>query len=175
MPRWKALSFVAAGVVLCTLVGVFTGGSLVAQTVIKAVLVKDVDNPIRQPVFLEGRYFADPSENYVTGEFAIDYTVPPGKRLVVEFISVGAADIPMSDATAYEARVGVPGGVSSLDAFYLGMPFVGGAYRASQPLRVYYSAGTQFRVACSRLHVTAAVGQGNCHAIASGYLVDVAY
>ncbi len=175
MPRWKAFSFVAAGVVLCTLVGAFTGGSLVAQSVIKAVLVKDVDNPIRQPVFLEGRYFADPADYYTTGEYAIDYTVPPGKRLVVEFISVAGVDTPISDATLYEARIGVPGGVGPLDAFYLGMPHFSGAYRVAQPLRLYYSAGTQFRVGCSRFPVTAATGLGRCSAIASGYLVDVAY
>ncbi len=175
MPKWKGLSFIAAGVVLCTLVGALAGGSLVAQTTIRAALMKDVDNPIRQPVFLEGRYFADPGENYVTGSYAIDYVVPAGKRLVIEFVSIAAADLPASSETIYEGRIGVPGGDSSLDAFYLAMAQTSaGVYHADQPLRLYYAPGDHFRLATSRLHCEAA-GIGNLHAVASGYLVDLTY
>ncbi len=160
---------------MCTLIGAVTGGSLLAQAAaVRAALVKDVDNPIHQPVFLEGRYFADPGENYITGAYAIDYVVPAGKRLVIEFVTVGAADSPASEETIYEARIGVPGGDSALDAFYLHMPFAGGAYRVAQPMRVYYGPGDHFRVATPRIHCAAA-GRGNAHAVASGYLVDIAY
>ncbi len=172
MLRWKGLSFVAAGFLLCTMVGAVAGGVLLAEPALKSVLSRDIDNPARQPMFFQGRYFAEPGTGYITGDFAIDYVVPADKRLVVEYINVGAADTPFSDATNYEARVGVPGGVSSLDAFYLGMPFVSGGYRVAQPLRVYYSPGDHFRVACSRFHADAA-GNGACYAAASGYLVDL--
>ncbi len=173
MSKWKALSFVAAGVVLCTVIGALAGGSLVAQT--RAVLMKDLDNPIRQPVFLEGRYFAEPGENYITGEYAIDYVVPAGKRLVIEFVSVAAADLTPSNETMYEARIGVPGGETSLNAFYLAMLQTStGVYHVDQPMRLYFSPGQHFRLANSRLNCSLA-GRGNMHAVASGYLVDLAY
>ncbi len=170
MSRGKALSFVAAGVILGSLFGAVAIGSPVVQAV-KTALMRDADNPARQPVFLQGRYFADPGENYITGSYAIDYTVPEGKRLVIEFVSVAAGDLPASAATNYEARIGVPGGVSSLDAFYLPMPF-SGAYHATQSLRLYYDPGDHFRVATSRLNCSEA-GNGNAFAVASGYLVDL--
>ncbi len=174
MPRWRALSFVAAGFVLCTLVGAVAGGVLIAEPVLKTILARDLDNPARQPVFLEGRHFAAPGAGYLTGEYAIDYVVPEGKRLVVEYTQATATDSPISDETGYEARIGVPGGASALDAFYLAMPLTSGAYHVAQPLRVYYGPGDHFREACHRYYYGAA-GNGNCHVIASGYLVDLAY
>lgn len=169
MPKWKALSLVAAGFVLCAAIAAVTSGTLVAE--MKTMLVKDLDNPARQPVFLNGVIHANARE-YFNG-WAIDYVVPDGKRLVVEFINAGANQESPTEEMNYQVKVRMPDGEEH-DAIYFDMEsFPHGVFSRAQAVRLYYGPGTHFAVSVGRTPVREATLGGHGFLAASGYLVDV--
>ncbi len=167
--KWRTLLVMAVTAVLLTVIGGVTGVALVAQSAVRAVLIKDVDNPIRQPVVLRGELVQAAAATQF-GEASIDYTVPAGKRLVVEFVS-GVARLDASPDRNYVLHIRQPGG-GTLDEIFLPMQLSGSRF-VSQSLRLYYDPGMHFVVNCGRDLADAPAS--NYSAFASGYLVDTAY
>jgi hypothetical protein len=139
-------------------------------------LVRDVDNPARQPVVR----LAD-DVNVLVGEtqaFKQMYTVPAGKRLVIEFVSVRTFVLPPGQT--FSVEVGVSDGQTTYDinlaptlvgTFTVG---TGGNKVArsaiSQQTRVYANAGDTIRAFAQKGDD---VGAGQANITVMGYLVDV--
>lgn len=130
--------------------------------------VRDTDNPARQPVQAQAACQA----NNVIGCLPIIYTVPAGKRLVIEFASMNA-NLPAGQ-TAQLAIQTSAGGETVNHHFPLtppAVPFQGqGAAAAGQQVRLYADAGTVVTVQGTR---NIATGTAFFNFSISGYLVDV--
>jgi hypothetical protein len=87
MNQWKSYVLAAFGLVALTVVVVaFTAKPVLAQ--IKAALVSDVDNPARNFVRLRTDVAHPALTSSATICFETGYTVPVGKRLVIDDVSV---------------------------------------------------------------------------------------
>ncbi|SRR6266545_1290746 len=133
--------------------------------------VRDVDNPAHQPVQAN---MACVAQN-VLGCSETIYTVPPGKRLVIEFVSM-EADLTADQVAQMTMRTTVDG-AEVTHRFPLTEParvFQGEAVVApiSQQVRLYADAGTNVEMKARRNNVGAALNAFFRFSI-SGYLVDV--
>ena len=139
-------------------------------------LVRDVDNPARQPVVR----LAD-AVNVIVGEtqaFKQMYTVPAGKRLVIEFVSVRTFVLPPGQKLFVE--VGVSDGQTTYDinlaptlvgTFTVGTGGNQGDRSAiSQQTRFYANAGETVRAFAQK---NDDLGAGQATITVMGYLVDV--
>ena len=120
--------------------------------------VRDVDNPARQPI-----------------HFNESYTVPAGKRLVIEYISVGIGSQTQCDVIAVTLS-------SESNVLHLYHPaFVGVFFGpTSRPYRYILSQETRAYVGQNRTVSIEFTGHSGCgagpdfsHVGASGYLVDM--
>jgi hypothetical protein len=138
-------------------------------------LVRDVDNPARQPAVR----LAD-DVNVLVGEtqaFKQMYTVPAGKRLVIEFVSVRTFVLPPGQKLFVE--VGVSDGQTTYDinlaptlvgTFTVGNGVQGDHSAISQQTRLYANAGDTVRAFVQK---NDDVGAGQATITVMGYLVDV--
>ena len=141
-----------------TLIGGGTSASPLG--VASPLMVRDLDNPVRLPVYFTRDQGNDP------------YIVPAGKRLVIEFVS---GFIGISDDVQFQARKIFPVRFN-LNASQSQLIFVvgdldtllggGRTYGVSQTLRLYASPGTVIQLFPS------SIAQFGSLAI-SGYFVDV--
>ena len=131
--------------------------------------VRDVDNPARQPVQADAECSSEQ-----LGCFLTIYTVPAGKRLVIEYASM-EANIPEGQITQLRVTT-VAGGVPSGHRLPLSAPSVtfgsGGGHLTSvgQQVRLYADPGTSVVVVSLR---TSNVGTATFRFTISGHLVDV--
>lgn len=139
--------------------------------------VRDVDNPARQPIVRLAFQM-----NVLVGETqAINnqiYTVPAGKRLVIEFVSVRTFVLPSGQT--FSVEVGVSDGQTTYDinlaptlvgTFTVGTGGNKGDLSAiSQQTRVYANAGDTIRAFAQKGDD---VGAGQANITVMGYLVDV--
>ena len=151
-------------------------GNLAVDTSTNApLLVRDVDNPARQPVIR----LAD-DVNVLVGETQASkqmYTVPAGKRLVIEFVSVRTfvdpgqkvfVEVGVSDGqTSYDINL-APTLVGKFPAGNSGL--FGDRSAISQQTRLYANAGDTVHAFVQKNDDTGA-GQANINV--TGYLVDV--
>ena len=141
----------------------------IPNTANKALLIRDTDNPARQPVHHAMQCFMQASNSCFDPS---PYTVPSGKELVIEsvsaevqlpttqkvtflffFTTVGNSNVPMSSAPSYQTDDGT---------------FAN--FVVSQQMRMYADPTTSVSIVCNR---NSTLGNGECLAQFSGYLVDV--
>jgi hypothetical protein len=144
----------------------------VTNTASNPVPTRDVDNPAQQP-FQQDSVLSTPD-----GLLGADdtFTVPDGKRLVIEFVSFQGS-WPAGQATT-RLFIGVcnsGGGTCQTRFFFAAIsqgPDFGGAalFTASSPTRLYADPGTEVTVSVRR---NAATGEGLANVALSGYLVNV--
>jgi hypothetical protein len=136
------------------------------------VLTRDVDNPALQP-FQNSQVISTPA-GLLGGDGT--FTVPAGKRLVIEFLSFQGS-WPAGQATT-RLFIGVcnSGGGQCQTEFFLpaisqGPDFGGNSlFAASSPMRLYADPGTDVTVSVRR---NATAGTGLAVVAISGYLVDL--
>ena len=132
--------------------------------------VRDADNPAHQPVQAIVACLAD----NVLGCSEIIYTVPEGKRLVIEFVSMEA--ILTADQKAQLKIETTAGGANVTHNFPLTPPavvFQGEAVVSTlaQPVRLYADAGTSVEIKARRNNIGPAF-KAFFRVSISGYLVD---
>lgn len=153
-----------------------TNTVIVSSSTNAPLLVRDVDNPAQQPVVR----LAD-DVNVLVGEtqaFTQMYTVPAGKRLVIEFVSVRTFVLPpgqklfvsvqVSDGqTTYDINLAP----TLVGTFTVGTGGTRGDRSAiSQQTRLYANAGETVRAFAQK---NDDVGAGQATITVMGYLVDV--
>ena len=147
-------------------------GVTVNNTDSNPVPVRDVENPARQP-FQQELFLSTPDGLLGATE---QFTVPSGKRLVIEFVSFSMTWPGGQVTTRAFINVCNASGNSCPASSYLPASFqateFGGSefFVASSPTRLYADPGTVVSAAVRR-NVTA--GEGLATVAISGYLVDV--
>ena len=132
--------------------------------------VRDADNPAHQPVQAIVTCLAD----HVIGCSAIIYTVPQGKRLVIEYASMEAS---LTDDQVAQLKIEtIAGGTNVTHHFPVTAPavvFQGEAVVATlaQQVRLYADAGTSVEIKARRNNVGPAF-LAFFRVSISGYLVD---
>lgn len=116
------------------------------------------DDPARQPVSVTQRLFGAP---------IILYTVPAGKRLVVEYISTTASQ--SLDANGYNFVVSASQGGQIQDVSFNELPDAAPYSAASQNVRLYADAGTDVNVSV----YSSQKNQTDVSFTLIGHLVDV--
>ena len=164
MNRWpKQKTLGVAVLALGALLTAISAGPAVAQ--IRAALVSDINNPARQPVRLSFTETLTDGFSQVSFGTTI-YTVPAGKRLVLEHL--------YADAFAPSAQ-GV--NVALLDPNYFfpieqrhAVPFGLFMHQSSTTVRIYYDPGATVRVVTYRYPTT---GSAEVTVRLNGHLVDL--
>jgi hypothetical protein len=181
MNRIQKLATTLAGILLVVLLlvalvpqaarGVAAALVQITNTSANPVPNRDVDNGPRQAVTLTAvsatTHDIEFEQQNAPG---VAYTVPAGKRLVVEFVS-GNFNTPIG---AHILTAFIFGNTSSgVYADYLSPNLVTAGnfnvYQVAQPMRAYYDAGSEIFVAVSLTSETFAT---NGHFTLRGYLVD---
>ncbi len=128
------------------------------------ILCRDADSPARQPVEVTRRLTGPASQYDVRDQL---YTVPPGKRLVVEYLSATAHEA--SDANSYNFQVTASRGGRDQYANFNELADTAPYSAASQPVRLYADAGTSVTVDA----YTSGQNATSLDFTLSGFLVDV--
>ena len=149
----------------------FADGTVQATAGITAnqlVLVRDVDNPALQPVQANANCFA----NSIDSCSVAILTVPPGKRLVIEYVSMAAA-VPANQGATLTINT-IAGGGEATQFFPLSPPAVpiNGATGTflGQQVRIYADPGRTVLVGGLR---TSTAGDARFDFGISGHLVNV--
>ena len=171
MSKWQKHFFLAAAVITAAgLLGMFGAGSAIAQ--IRAALVNDINNPAHQPVRLAFSE-AIPNGEYQHSSGATPlYTVPAGKRLVIDYLYARAYSdggqticvflLQQSGLVEYQFPIeqkNTVGGIS--DRIF---------YHASTPVHIFYEPGWSVRVFSFRNLLG---GDAWVDIRLTGYLVDL--
>jgi hypothetical protein len=143
------------------------GSAASPLSVASPIFVRDLDNPARQPVQVTAI-----CEPFGASCAKTLFTVPAGKRLVVEYASANAI------VSAGQVIVAEIGSGFGLDEFRHALPISQPATEiagetttiVSQQLRLYVDAGTDLKMSCTR---SLAGPAGFVRMNFSGYLVDV--
>lgn len=166
MNRWQ--KHIVLGVAVLVVGAVFTAvtsGPLIAQ--IRATLVSDINNPARQPVQLN---FAEtiPAGSTQASFGTVIYTVPAGKRLVLEYF-YGHAVAP--------AGQGVNVALLFPDYYYPLQERSGifadpgrSLFQSNEPVRIYYDPGATVRILTYRNQTA---GSASTNTRLNGHLVDL--
>lgn len=165
----KRLLVLAACLTIVAAIVSITGSDVVAQ--IRAALIKDVDNPARQPFSASTNIVAFKSGDVVLSETIM--TVPAGKRAVLEHCSCINYLEAGNNFIRFELRY-VSGGVNARHQFVhtrVGVSFSPtiDIWSFSQPVRAYADAGTAITIEALRRSVT---GSGAIECYISGHFVD---
>lgn len=166
----KRLVWLAAGAVALGFIVQSVAVPAIAQ--IRAALVKDVDNPIRQP-FTVTRLINIPAGDVFFSVNAL--VVPVGKRAVLEHLACAGFTPSDTRITALFVRY------TSLPADHVlfavpvntGTSQSGHQWVASQSLRAYADAGFGVQLGGNLLNVS--MGQGTVSCMVSGHYVDLAF
>lgn len=139
-----------------------------AMAQLRAALVKDVDNPARQP-FAAGAF---PS---FSGRLAAEsfLTVPAGKRGVIEHVSCVNVLDASNNFVRLQVDVTTDGNLNSHQFVHSNVgPSIGDleVWSFSQPVRVYADPGTEVELNVFRRVGT---GSGNVECYISGHYVDL--
>ena len=129
-------------------------------------IVQDRDNPARQPF----TYFADKFWIGNVPNVSFNFTVPGGKRLVIEQVSV-IAHLTASTTQKLSARVVI---LVSPFPFYRFVGTDAGQtdFVASSQMRCYADAGTSVRILVTRSDTNGG-GADSAEVSLSGYLIDM--
>ena len=140
------------------------------------VLVRDLDNPARQPVQARASCTINPGSSTPAGNTCEStiFDVPSGKRLVIEYASMQLEFITIGKLMSLDITTTLGGNPVS-HSFPLSSPAVGaagggGLARLGQQVRIYADPGTAVMVTGVRTELT---GTSFCRFTISGYLVDV--
>lgn len=128
--------------------------------------VRDADNPARQP------FQSESSESFPAGGDTINvfFSVPAGKRLVVEQVTASIGVLP-----GQHALMNVMTTANGNQVVHFMKPTEQGewvgfqVFVVSQPVRFYADAGTQVRL---QVNKNSTVGIGSATVSLSGYLID---
>lgn len=147
----KPMLFAAAAIAGAVAISMMTPRELLAQ--VRAALVRDVDHPARQPVYLRGSFQIVPGNltgsdplQICTGSSTCVSAVPAGKRLVIEFITVRISAYSTPSAIITHMVIRTDFGPGNTE-YYLDVPFQGTMsngdrlYRANHMVRMYSDPG----------------------------------
>jgi hypothetical protein len=161
---------------LSILAGATILGGILAEPVIaqvRAALVKDADNPARQPFAVNSGVSPIPVGANTATQILL--TVPAGKRAVIEHVSCIDFLASGDNFVRMELRHTL-GGAGKAQQFV--HDFVGGSllsginiWSFSQPIRAYADPGTEVAMVALRRTVA---GTGGIECELSGYYVDMA-
>ena len=132
--------------------------------------VRDVDNPASQP-FQAATSFGIAAQQIRGG--GVLTTVPLGKRLVIEHVSVRARVQPNQKLAEAEILIAVANnnnGGHPIDYYFALNDQGDNLFMANQQVRLYADPGTEVQVAATR---NASDGSGFVYFSISGYFVDV--
>ena len=138
--------------------GSITGDVNVANTVRVSDVRRRPFNETFQLPFAEGQDLRSAS-----------FIVPPGKQLVVTFVSANAS-LPAGQAVTFSVRGGDSGSNAALHRLVLSVGSSGSSFVTSEPLQLYLDAGEILTPIFRRSDTT---GGASANAAISGYLVDV--
>jgi hypothetical protein len=163
MFKFKCYLWAAAGLLM--LVGVL---SLISPKRALAAIgytpVRDVDQPARQAVQLSGGAF---SFGGGTGSSALVYTVPSGKRLVIETVGC-LIELPPGQTGSMSILLTLNG---QQTIYFLPATLIGNnGWAATQSVRLYADSGTIVELTINR---SSNSGDGSGSASFSGYLVNM--
>jgi hypothetical protein len=167
MPSMRGIFAGAACLLLLSGIVIFFGVPVAAQAV-KAALVRDIDNADRQPVTMVFNYNLPNNVSQAgCGSAGPSYTVPTGKRLVIDYINLTA----LMDVDTQTPGFSLTGMVSAYYPLRVGRAAFGGAaFGSSQPVKVYYEAD---RVVGGCAFRDSAVSGAAIRADVTGHLVDL--
>jgi hypothetical protein len=166
----RVLALAACFMLLAAVVSI-TRSDVVAQ--IRAALVQDVENPAQNPFLASG---SGSNQQYVTNFFfSLDPSVPVGKRLAIEFVSIScsaSATDEISRANLWITKKGTGGGYSSyampIPLTKQGIDSFSGktVWAAAQPVRLYSDgiAGVNILLDIHHKNYTEADGTLSCYA-----------
>ena len=144
----------------------------VGNSSVAPVPMRDVDRQIREPFSITFENFINDGQQFTP---AGTYTVPAGKRLVLEYVSLEGY-LPLNQRMLFGMSVGVnnQGTIHFLSSTHQGT-FLDGAtqyeeFVASQPVAIFVNAGVDIEPFVRR---SAATGHGHYEGTLFGYLVDV--
>jgi len=150
-----------------------TGSGTVASPlgVASPLMVRDLDNPARQPA--QATATCSPSANDPRFCATTVYTVPAGKRLVIEFVAMRARGIPVGTAARLEI-ITIAGGQEAIFDFPFSAPVPEsfGEGNIAQVVRIYADAGTRVLTAGFRSGESNDFNSNFTFSI-SGYLVNI--
>lgn len=136
------------------------GGAVAVQVTNTPLPTINTDNPARQPF----QYTLTPGS--ATSSSATDsYSVPAGKRLVIEYISAQLTQYPAS-GYGYLYLITTAGGNQ---AYYKVVPPISSTVPQNQSLRIYADPGTSVQASVTQSSGTSCGG----NLILSGYLVNL--
>ena len=145
----------------------------IPNTANKALLIRDTDNPARQPVHHD--MVCDMKAINDVPFICVDpfpYTVPSGKELVIESVSA-QVQLPTTQKVNFLSFLTTVGGTGVLMSLAPSYQFDDGTlahFVVSQQMRMYADPTTFVSIGCNR---SSFLGDGQCRAAFSGYLVDV--
>ncbi len=163
MRRWEKFLCVSAAVLAGIVIVGSAGSGVVAQ--VRAALTRDVDNPALAPF----RTSVDFSMSFINEQRQL-VTVPPGKRLVIEFISWRSTSATPTEIIFGGLRVGQFGPfISNIE---VNPPHASAAtgfvlQDSSEPVRLYVESGEDLWMSVSRSSSGAATFHMDLH----GYYV----
>jgi hypothetical protein len=159
----KLFTLAAAFMLAAVLGGVYAAPALAA--VIKAALIKNVDEPGRTPYSVQLNCNDNISTSCTSPAVP---AIPPGKRLVVEYVGVEV----FAFSGPGVAEIFLTSGLSNIKTVLHVEPNVVTApnfiYSSDGPVRVYFEAGE-----VPTLNVSTISGGMNARAWVTGYLVDL--
>ena len=167
MNRFKNHLLLAAGfAVLAGIIGGITAAPAIAQ-VIKAALIKNVDEPGRIP--FQMRVLCGDAQSC----FTPDITVPANKRLVIEFLG-GNVHVAAGAKIIQVAPFLGTGAGSGVNGVYLHPEFVSTAagydnYAVNQPIALYVDPGSHISISAALTAPSSISFDG----IIVGYMVDL--
>ena len=161
------------GALLLIGVGVGLGATVFRADIARATGLGKPSNPVvvvnarTAFAFFKNESFGSPEDSHL-----VSFTVPAGKRLVIESVAVFGAVAPGVTLVAIAVQAEVNG---QLEDYFIAPTFTGTTtngndlYIASQPTTIYADGGTQVKVFATRNTMT---GLGIMNASVQGYLID---
>lgn len=174
MQRFKTYFLTTVGllVLVCTIALISARPGL-ATKLAQTIWIKDTDNPAQEPVFAALREVV-PDGQYYSATWDTIYTVPAGKRFVLEYIEVNVQNAQGPQAPALLLSVpgaGSPGSATD-DLVLFADAKTGSSFSSHQLVRIYYAPG---EVVVARAYRAASpVGDALYSFKLHGHLVDLA-
>lgn len=150
-----------------TTVGVTGGNFSFSNTASTPIFTRDKDNPALAP--FQATLCASPTIN-PCGNTPIDFAVPVGKTLVIEFVSTACFSNTTGSVVGALSLLTTVGGVLAQHRLAPGQPDIFGTIIANQQTRIYADAGTTIFLANGAQN-NGQPGSASCNAVLSGYLV----
>jgi hypothetical protein len=170
-PRLAAIAVISAASAFAQ----YSSPVKIVNTPAQSVPVRDQDHGARQPVYLYAVFNFVAGSQFAVGNGVSVYTVPIGKRLVLEFYSIELL-VPIGQKARVTLQMGSSGGqvgadltlpISSYDG---GSPTVESAIGAGL-MKAYVDPGSKVSFSVRKTETSGTAALGNV--ALTGYLVDI--